>query len=155
MGTSTLTFVLEPRVGERREDDVTLPPRQGTPFEVIEAEFVLQLLILLFDRPALVRQSDQRAQRRRRRQVDEIVLGPVARPESALAEEPDLGREATVAPVVCGGDARGAEPGPPCGLGTVAPRDDAPRACGLGCRPRALLESRDVGCQRGARARPP
>ena len=42
-------------VAQRGEGDVALPPGQGAPFEVIEAEFVLQLMILLLDRPALVR----------------------------------------------------------------------------------------------------
>ena len=140
-------------VRERGEDDVALPPGQGAPFEVIEAEFVLQLLILLLDRPALMRQPHQRAQRRGRGQVDEIVLGAVARPERAFAEQPDLGRETTVAPVVRGRDARGTEPGPPRGLRAVAPRHHAPRACGLGRGPGACLEGRHVGRERRPRSR--
>src|SRR5688572_24976570 len=77
-------------------------PGRERPLEMIEAEFVLQLLILLLDRPALVREAHQRAQGRGRRQVDEVVLGAIARAETAFAEEPDLGREPTVAPVVRG-----------------------------------------------------
>lgn len=86
MGASSLAFALQPGVREGGEDDVALPPGQGAPFEVIEAEFVLQLLLLLLDRPALVRQPYPCAQRRRRGQVDEIVLGPVARPARAFAQ---------------------------------------------------------------------
>ena len=42
-----------------------LPPRQGAPFEVIEAEFVLQFLRLLLDRPPLMGELHEGAQRRR------------------------------------------------------------------------------------------
>src|SRR3954468_7976611 len=36
-----------------------LPPWIRAPFEMVEAEFGLEFLILLFDRPALMRESDQ------------------------------------------------------------------------------------------------
>ena len=52
--------------------------------------------------------------------MDEIVLGAAARPEGAFAQQPDLGREATVAPVVRRCHARRAEPGTPRGLRAVA-----------------------------------
>ena len=54
---------------------MALPPRQRAAFEVIESEFVLEFLILLFDRPALMREPHERAQRRGRGQVHEVVLG--------------------------------------------------------------------------------
>ena len=81
-------FALQPGVRERGEDHVALPPRQGAAFEVVEAEFVLELLILLLDRPALMRQAHQRAQRGGGGQVDQIVLGrgrssPSARSQSS------------------------------------------------------------------------
>jgi hypothetical protein len=38
---------------------MTFPARQGTAFEIIVAEFVVQFLVLLFDGPALVRQADK------------------------------------------------------------------------------------------------
>ena len=53
---------LQPRIGDRDEDDVPLPARPRPAFEVIEPEFVLELLILLLDRPPLVSQVDQALQ---------------------------------------------------------------------------------------------
>ena len=43
--------------------DVALPPRQAAAFEVIEPDLVFEFLVLLLDRPPLMRQADQRAQR--------------------------------------------------------------------------------------------
>src|SRR3954463_12317442 len=71
--TSPSTFVLQEAVGQRGQDDVALPARQTAAFEVVETEFVFQFLILLLDRPALVRQLDDRAQRRGRGQVHQVV----------------------------------------------------------------------------------
>src|SRR5918993_3060115 len=96
MRAAPLAFALKPGVGQGGEDDVALPPREGAALEVIEAEFVLQLLVLLLDRPPLMRQSHQGAERRGGRQVDEIVLGSIARAQAAFAEQPDLRGETTV-----------------------------------------------------------
>src|SRR4029077_11444530 len=57
------TFHLEKAVGEGGQDDVSLPPRQTAAFEVVEADLVLELLILLLDRPSLMGETDDRAQR--------------------------------------------------------------------------------------------
>ncbi len=152
---TSVAFALQPAVREGGEDDVPLPPRQGAPFEVIEAEFVLQLLILLLDRPPLMGEPDQGAQRRRGGQVDQIVLGPVARAEGAFAQEPHLWRQPTVAPVVRGGDADRTEAGPPDGMRAVAPRHHAPGTCGLRRGPDARLEGGHVGGQSGPRGRAP
>ena len=46
---------------------MALPARQRAAFEVIEAEFVLEFLILLFDRPALMREPHERARATRSR----------------------------------------------------------------------------------------
>lgn len=43
---------------------MALPAREGAPLEVIEAEFILKLLILLLDGPALMRELHERAQGR-------------------------------------------------------------------------------------------
>lgn len=59
MRASSLPFALEPGVGHRGEDDVALPPGTGAALDVIEAEFVLQLLVLLLDGPPLMRQAHQ------------------------------------------------------------------------------------------------
>ena len=68
-------------------------PGNDRPFEMIEAEFVLQLLVLLLDRPALMRESHQGAQRGGGRQRDEVGLDARRRAEIAFAQQPDLGRE--------------------------------------------------------------
>ena len=52
-------FLLQPRVGERREHDVPVPPEERPSFEVIEAQLGFQLLILLLDGPPLVRGANQ------------------------------------------------------------------------------------------------
>ena len=60
---------------------MVMPAWKRATFEVVEAEFGLELLILLFDRPPLMRESDELLQRRGPRQVDEVVLGARRRPE--------------------------------------------------------------------------
>ena len=75
VATSPETFALDERVRDRREDDVAMPPVKGAAFEMIEAEFVLQFGVLLFDRPALMSQAHERLERPRRRQMDEVVPG--------------------------------------------------------------------------------
>ena len=60
--TPATAFVLQKAVGDGRQDDVALPARQAAALEVIESEFVFELLILLFDGPPLVRELDERAQ---------------------------------------------------------------------------------------------
>src|SRR5437667_12897077 len=57
-------------------------------FKVIEAELVLELLVITLDAPAQVRQTDEVGERHRGRQGGEVVLGRgwfVWRP---LAQEP-------------------------------------------------------------------
>src|SRR5262245_14563463 len=56
------TFLLQEGVGHGGERDVPVPARIAAALEVIEAEFVLQLLVLLLDRPSLVRDPDQTCQ---------------------------------------------------------------------------------------------
>ena len=47
VGTATLPLPLEERVRDGREHDMMLPAGIRAPFEMIEAEFGLELLILL------------------------------------------------------------------------------------------------------------
>jgi hypothetical protein len=72
--------------GERHggEDDVMRPALVGAAFEVIEPEIVLQLAILLFDGPSAARERDEVDERRRRWQMEQVVLPHVGR--RALAE---------------------------------------------------------------------
>ena len=76
-------------------------PGKRAALEVIEAEFVLQFLILLLDRPALMRQADQRAQRRGRGQMRRgrpwcAAWSPRSRSQSSQTS----GARRRVAPVV-------------------------------------------------------
>src|SRR3954463_5047804 len=105
------------------------PSRIRTAFEMVQAEFGFEFLILLLDRPALMREAHQLLDRRRGRQVDEEVFGARRRAEVLFAQEPDLWREASIAPVVGGGDADGREAGRPRPIGPVAPGHPSPRAC--------------------------
>ena len=57
------SLLLEKRVGDGREDDVSVPARITAAFEMIESEFVFELLILLFDGPSLMRDPDEPLQR--------------------------------------------------------------------------------------------
>ena len=52
------SFVLEPGIRQGREHDVALPSRVLASFEVIETEFLFELLILLLDRPPLMGGAD-------------------------------------------------------------------------------------------------
>src|SRR4029450_4100943 len=58
---------------------------------MVESELGFQFLILLFDRPALMRQLDRLLDGRGRRQVDEEVCRSWCRAEILFAQEPDLG----------------------------------------------------------------
>ena len=44
-------FVLEKAVGDRRQDDVALPAGERAALEMIQPDLVLELLVLLLDRP--------------------------------------------------------------------------------------------------------
>ena len=73
-------------------------------FEVVEAEFGLQLLVLLLDRPPVMGDAHDHLERGGHRQVHQVVLGARRGPEVALAEQPDLGGQPALPPVVGGGD---------------------------------------------------
>ena len=79
-----------------------LPPRIRAAFEMVEAEFGLEFLVLLLDRPALMRESDQLLEQRGGGQVDEKVFGARRGTQILFAQEPDLGRQPSIAPVVRG-----------------------------------------------------
>ena len=110
--SASAPFVLQKAVGKRRQDDMALPPRQRSSLEVIEADLVLEFLVLLFDGPALMGQRDQGAQRRRRRQIHQVIAGAVAAGQFPFAEQPDFRREPSVrSPVVRGRHPDGTEAG--------------------------------------------
>src|SRR5438067_7086460 len=107
-----------------------LPPWIRAPFEMVEAEFGFELLILLFDRPALMRESDHLLHRCAGGQIHEEVFRAWRGAEVLFAQEPDLGSQSSIAPVVGRGDAHGGEPGRPRAIRAVAPRDPSPCARG-------------------------
>ena len=151
---SSPPFGLEKTVGDGREDDMALPARQAAAFEVIESELVLEFLVLLFDRPALMRQLDQGAQRRGGRQIHQVVADAVAARQFPFAEQPDFGRESSLrTPIVRGGDPDGTEAGAPGGIGAVAPRDESPPSRRLRGRPRARFDGVRLRRQQATGAR--
>ncbi len=106
-------FGLEKREGHGADDHVVLPAGIRAAFEMIEPEFGLEVLIVLFDRPALMRQPHELRQRGRRRQRDEVVLAAAGRPEAPFAEQPDFGGEPPLPPVGGRRHAQGREVGGP------------------------------------------
>src|SRR5215208_400675 len=52
-------FGLEKREGPRTDDHVVLPARIRAAFEMVETEFGLEVLIVLFDRPAVMSQPHE------------------------------------------------------------------------------------------------
>ncbi len=62
-------FVLQKAVRDGDQHDVTLPSRQAAAFEVVEPDLVFQFLILLLDRPSLVRELHEGAQGRGHREI--------------------------------------------------------------------------------------
>ena len=85
---------------------------------MVKAELVLEVLVLLLDRPPLMRQADQARQAGRGGQVDEVLFAPPGWAQSPLAQEPHLGREPPLPPVVRGGHPQGGEVGRPGGRGS-------------------------------------
>jgi hypothetical protein len=56
------------------QGDVMMPPLPATPFVMIQPQLPLELLVILLDFPATLRQADQATQRIVRRQIAEEVL---------------------------------------------------------------------------------
>ena len=79
---------------------------------MVEPEFALEFLVLLFERPALMDQAHERAQGGGRGQIDEVVLDARLGSGLPFAEQPDLGGEAPRVPPM-GGVTRTAAKRPP------------------------------------------
>lgn len=60
---STHTFVLDVRVRDGSQHDMMVPAGIAPAFEVIQPELAFKFLVLLFDRPALMGQPHERAER--------------------------------------------------------------------------------------------
>src|ERR687898_2551856 len=69
-------FGLEEGIGHRADRHVVLPSGIRAALEVVEAQFGFEVLVMLLDRPALMRQSDELRERRGRRQRDQIMSPP-------------------------------------------------------------------------------
>ena len=65
-----------------------MEPPPAAPFEMIEAELVLELLVVPLDPPAQMRQTDERGQRRRPGQGREVVLRRRRLAQGPLAQDP-------------------------------------------------------------------
>ena len=61
-------FLLEKRIRDGGQHHVSVPPGIRTALEVVEPEFVLELLILLLDGPPLMCDPDEAPRRGSRRQ---------------------------------------------------------------------------------------
>src|SRR5207244_2383026 len=88
-------------------------------FEMVPAEFVFELAVLLLDRPAASGQRHQRLERRRGVQVEQVVL-PVVPGQRAFAQQP------TLAATLRRTDAQGDKAGGQGGFGAASPTDASP-----------------------------
>jgi hypothetical protein len=68
------TSMLEEGIGNHRHEGVAVQPVPGSPFEVVEPEFLLQLLMSLLADPAGLDGGGEVAQSQRRRQAGEVVF---------------------------------------------------------------------------------
>src|SRR5687768_11151374 len=121
-------FALHEAIGDGADHHVVLPARIRASFEVVEPEFGLEVLVMLFDRAAMMRQSDELLERRGRWQRDQVVSAAPSWTEPALAEQPDFGSQASMSPVGGRGDADRREIRVPRRVGSVAPLDAPPGA---------------------------
>lgn len=79
---------LEERVGDHRNQRVSVQTGPGSIFEVVEAEFLLELLMRLLTDPSGFDRGGERFEARVGRQVRHIIFLLARRP--ALADEPDV-----------------------------------------------------------------
>jgi hypothetical protein len=80
--------VLQESEGEHRHERVAVKTLPGSPLEVVEAEFLLHLLMRLLANPSCLYGGGQSAQIGRGRQIGEVVLLLSRRP--VFADEPSL-----------------------------------------------------------------
>jgi len=118
-GAGATAFALEKREGDRADHHVVLPSRIRAALEMIEAEFGFEILIVLFDRPALMRQVDELGQRGRRRQRDEVVFAAPGRAPASFAQQPNFWGQPSLPPIGRRRDPPGGEVGFPRGIGPV------------------------------------
>jgi len=66
--------VLQEGEGEHRHERMAVKTLPGSPFEVVEAKFLFQLLMGLLANPSCLDGGSQRAQIGRSRQIGEVVF---------------------------------------------------------------------------------
>ena len=96
---------LEKGAGDGTDHHVVLPARIAASLEVVEPQFRFVILIVLFDRPALMGQPHDLRERGRGWQRHEVVFAAARRPHATLAEQPDFWREPPLPPLRRRGDA--------------------------------------------------
>src|SRR6476659_6201195 len=100
---------------------MVVPASPGAPFEVIQPEFALEFLVVLFDLPACVGQRDELFERPGARRLHEVVLAIVGAGDRPLADEP------AVLVALRRAHAHSREAGDQGPFGPGAPTDAAPR----------------------------
>ena len=80
--------MLEERVSDHRHERMTMQTLPGSAFEVIETEFLFQLLVSLLANPARLDGGRQRTEVRLCRQIGEIVFLLSRHP--VFADQPSL-----------------------------------------------------------------
>src|SRR5712691_10479936 len=84
-------LLLKKRVCDGRKNDMPIPAGKGSALEVVEAEFVFELLILLLDGPSLVRSPNESLQRSGPRKMNEEIFGDGGAADRSLQQQPHLG----------------------------------------------------------------
>src|SRR3989442_9684280 len=102
-------------------------PPPAAPFEMIEAEFVLELLVIPLDPPAQVRQPNEGGQRGRLGQGREVVLRRRRLAQRPLTKDPFDGAGLGAALVMRRPDAEGDESRAHAAPGAFTPRHRGPR----------------------------
>src|SRR3989442_3600535 len=141
----SLPFRLKKRERDRTDHLMVLPSGVRPAFEVIEPEFGFEILVMLFDRPAVMGQSHELVQRGGGRQRDEIVLAAPRRAQASFAQQPDFWGEPPIPPIGRGRHALRGEVRGPRGIGAIAPLDAPPRARGQGVAERADTDGLLIG----------
>src|ERR1700752_1915572 len=104
-----------------------MPAGERSALEMVEPQLGFELLILLLDRPALMRKSNQLLERRGCGQIDEEVLDARREAEVLFAQQPDFGGESTIPPFVGRCHPHRRTPRGPRPIGAIAPRPSSPR----------------------------
>ena len=123
---------LQEGVGHHRHQGVAVKPGPGSSFEVIEAEFLLELLMRLFANPARLDPTGESLDRGVAGQIGEIIFSLAIR--AMLTHQPDFftwhvlgpGRADPLRRTISNAHAHGRKAGRQPSLGSLAPTDLPP-----------------------------